>query len=63
MMKSVWSTPGTSEIVKPPSLSVLMPVAGTSSIASISWALSAAIRVSTFENIRRPNASACGFGP
>ena len=63
MMKSVWSRPGTSETSKPASFSVLIAVAGTTLIASISWDFSAEIIASSFENIRRPNSSICGFVP
>ncbi len=55
--------PGTSETLKPAFFSVSIAVGGTSSIASISCALSAATSASSFENIRRPNASTFGFGP
>ena len=62
MMKSVWSTPGTERTLKP-LRSVLIAVAGTSSIASISCALSADTIASSFPKILRPNASICGFVP
>ena len=62
-MKSVWSTPGTFAMFMPAFFSVLIAVAGTSSIASISFAFSAATSASSFENIRRPKPSACGLGP
>jgi hypothetical protein len=51
------------EISKPASFSVLIPVAGTTLIASISCDLSAEIIASSFENIRRPNSSIFGFVP
>ena len=62
-MTSVWSAPGTSWIAKPAFLRVAIAVAGTSSIASMLCAFSAATSASSFENICRPKPSTCGFGP
>jgi hypothetical protein len=63
MMKSVWSSPGTSETVKPDLRSVFIAVPGTTSMASRLLCLSAVTIASSFENCCRPNSSIFGFGP
>ena len=63
MMKSVWSTPGTLETTKSAFSSVLTDVGGSSSIESISPALSADTSASSFENMRSPNVDTFAFGP
>ena len=62
-MKSFSVTAGTCVTTKPAFFTEAIAVGGTVSSASSSCALSAEIIASSFENMRRPNPSRCGFGP
>ena len=62
-MKSVWSSPGTSETDEARLRSVFIAVAGTISSASSWCAFSAVTIASSFENCCSPNSSTFGFGP